>query len=75
MKNKQAETVRDAQQIIFKDGRKPSFLCTDKGTGFYNKHVKDRLGKNKITLYSTEDEEKSGVVERWNRTIKRKMWK
>ena len=27
------------------------------------------------TLYSTENEEKSSVCERWNRTIKTKMWK
>ena len=50
-------------------------MWTDKGSGFYNKHVKDLLAKNKITLYSTENEEKSSVVERWNRTIKNKMRK
>ena len=50
-------------------------MWTDKGSEFYNKHVKYLLAKNKITLYSTENEEKSSVVERWNRTIKNKMWK
>ena len=33
------------------------------------------LDKHNITLYSTENEEKSSVVERWNRTIKGRMWK
>ena len=33
------------------------------------------LEKNGITLYSSENEEKSSVCERWNRTIKTKMWK
>ena len=75
LKNKQGETVRDAFQSIFKDGRKPQFLWTDKGTEFYNKHVKDLLAKNKITLYSTENEDKSGVFQRWNHAIKKKMWK
>ena len=75
LKNKQGETIREAFQIIFKNGRKPQFLWTDKGSEFYNKHVKDLLAKNKVTLYSTENEEKSSVVERWNRTIKNKMWK
>ena len=28
-----------------------------------------------MTLYSTENEEKSSVCERWNRAIKTKMWK
>jgi len=37
--------------------------------------VKDLLEKNGIHMYSTENEEKSSVVERWNRTIKSKMWK
>ena len=37
--------------------------------------MKDLLEKNGILMYSTENEEKSSVVERWNRTIKYKMWK
>ena len=37
--------------------------------------MKDLLEKNGIHMYSTENEEKSSVVERWNRTIKSKMWK
>ena len=75
LKNKQGETVRDAIQSIFKNGRKPEYLWTDKGSEFCNKHVKDLLAKNEITLYSTENEEKSSVVERWNRMIKNKVWK
>ena len=33
------------------------------------------LHKNNIKIYSTENEEKASIVERWNRTIKTKMWK
>jgi len=51
--------------------RKPEKLWTDKGKEFYNKHV-NALG---VELYSTENEEKSSVVERWNRTMKEKMFK
>ena len=75
LKNKQGENVKEAFKSIFKNGRKPEYLWTDKGSDFYNKHVKYLLANNKITLYSTENEEKSTVVERWNRTIKNKMWK
>ena len=71
LKDKKGESVAEA----FKEGRKPQYLWVDKGKEYYNKHVKDRLETNKITLYSTENEEKSSVVERWNRTIKTKMWK
>ena len=75
LKDKKGETVTEAFKTIFKKGRKPQYLWTDKGKEYYNKHFKDLLDKNKITLYSTENEEKSSVCERWNRTIKTKMWK
>ena len=75
LKDKKGETVMNAFKTIFKEGRKPQYLWTDKGKEYYNKHVKELLDKNKITLYSTENEEKSSVCERWNRTIKTKMWK
>ena len=75
LKDKKGETVMNAFKIILKEGRKPHYLWTDKGKEYYNKHVKELLDKNKITLYSTENEEKSSVCERWNRTIKSKMWK
>ncbi len=45
-------------------------MWVDKGKEFYNKNV-----QGLVELYSTENEEKSSVVERWNRTMKEKMWK
>ena len=45
-------------------------MWVDKGKEFHNKDVKDS-----IELYSTENEEKASVVERWIRTMKEKMWK
>ena len=75
LKDKKGETITRAFQSIFKEGRKPKYLWTDKGSEFYNKHFKDLLNKHNITLYSTENKEKSSVVERWNRTVKNKMWR
>ena len=75
LKDKKGETVAEAFKKIFKEGRKPQYLWVDKGKEYYNKHVKELLDKNKITLYSTENEEKSSICERWNRTIKTQMWK
>ena len=46
-------------------------MWADKGKKFYNKDVKDLS----IELYSTENEEKSSVVERSIRMMKEKMWK
>ena len=75
LKDKKGETVTKAFKTIFKEGRKPQYLWTDKGKEYYNKYLKELLKKDNITLYSTENEEKSSVCERWNRTIKTKMWK
>jgi len=74
-KDKKCETVAKAFQEIFKGGRKPEYLWPDKGKEYYNKHLKDLFQKHSIKLYSTENEEKSFVWERWSRTIKTKMGK
>jgi len=50
-------------------------LWVDKGKEYYNKDVLDLLAKNDVKIYPTENEEKSSVCERWNRTIKTKMYK
>ena len=55
--------------------RKPQMLWTDKGSEFISKHFKEFLKSKGIRLYHTENEEKSSVVERWNKTIKNRMWK
>lgn len=60
---------------IFKEARVPKYLWTDKRKEYYNKSLKEVLDKNKIVLYSAENEEKSSVAERWNRTMKGRMWK
>jgi len=43
--------------------RVPKFLWTGKGKEFYNKNVDEILKQYSIKLYSTENEEKSFVVE------------
>ena len=50
-------------------------LWTDKGSEFISKHFKNFLGKNGIKLYYTENVEKSSIVERWNKTMKNRMFK
>ena len=48
-------------KILESSGRKPGKVWVDKGKEFYNKNVREL-----VELYSTENEEKSCVVERWN---------
>ena len=43
--------------------------------GNYNQPLKKVLTANNVTLYSTENEEKSRVVERYKITMKNIMWK
>ena len=69
LKDKTGKSVASALKTIFEE-RKPKKMWVDKGKEFYNKDV-----KNLIELYSTENEEKSSVVERWIRTMKETMWK
>ena len=69
LKNKKGKTVADALKDIF-EKRKPEKLWTDKGKEFKNEDV-EKL----IEIYSTENEEKSSIAERWIRTIKEKMFK
>ena len=71
LKNKKGETVVKALKNILKTGKKPKYLWSDKGVEFCNKGFKTLLEKEGIRFYSTENEEKSSVVERWNRTIKK----
>ena len=75
LQNKKGETMAAAFEKIFKSGRQPRLLRTDKGKEFYNKNVNQLLSRKNIKLYSTENEEKSSIAERFNRTIKQQMWK
>ena len=76
LKNKKSETVYDAfRDIVIKSKRQPKMFWSDKGREFTGKHFRNYLGIKKIKPYHTENLEKSSVVERWNRTIKEKIWK
>ena len=68
MKTKSGVETASSFAKILKGGRKPGKVWVDKGTEFYNEKV-----KKLFPLYSTENEEKSSVVERWIRTIKDKL--
>ena len=75
LKNKKAETVIDAFKKIFLTGRKPKKIHTDKGSEFFNSKAEMYFKKLNIQLYSIDSETKAAVVERFNRTIKERMWR
>jgi len=68
-------TLNTFKEIVKKSNRIPKNIWVDKGKEFYNKHMDEWLTENNINRYSTYGEHKSAVVERFNRTLKEKMWK
>jgi hypothetical protein len=75
LKSKTTHEVLEALKKIIKDsGRKPEKIWSDAGGEFVSKEVKSWLKENNITLYHTYSENKSSIVERFNRTLKTKMW-
>ena len=74
LKTKTGKEVASALETIFKQ-HLPAKLWVDKGREFYNRNVLELLRKNKIEIYSTNNDEKCSVVERWNRTIKTQLWR
>ena len=74
LKTKTIKEVAQTFRKLLRNGH-PNRLWTDKGTEFYNRQLKGVLKANDVMLCSTENEEKSSVVERWKRTTKNIMWK
>ena len=61
---------------ILKSNRKPVVLQTDQGKEFINTPFQQFLKSESIDYFTTYNEDiKASVVERFNRTLKTKMWK
>ena len=67
--------VNAFQSILNGSKRKPNKIWVDKESEFYNRSMKSWLEKNDIEMYSTHNEEKSVVAERFIRTLKNKIYK
>lgn len=74
IKTKNGHDVTEAMKKIFKKGRKPKNLHVDAGKEFYNSTFKSLLSEKKIHMYSTFSTLKASICERFNRTLKSKMW-
>ena len=60
---------------IISEERKPNEIWVDQGSEFYNNFFTDFLKINNIEMYSTYNEGKSVVAERFIRTIKNEIFK
>ena len=76
LKGKKCVSIVNAFQTILDDSkRKPNKVWEDKGSEFYNRSMKLWLQENDIAIYSTNNDEKSVVAERFIRTLKNKIYK
>ena len=76
VKNKTGKAVTEAFEKILKNGdRKPINLQTDDGKEFYNKTFQDLMKRKGIHHFSTSGDTKASVVERFNRTLKQRLYR
>ena len=71
LKDKKGISIANAfDKIIKQSNRKPNKIWVDQGGEFYNNIFKKWLSDNDIIMYSTYNEGKSVVAERFIRTLK-----
>lgn len=68
--------VKAFKKVLKTSDRIPKSLQTDKGTEFKNRQFQKFLKSKKIHFFTTENPEtKASIVERFQRTLKGRMWK
>lgn len=74
LKNKSGASITKAMKDLLTNQR-PSKIEFDQGTEFYNKSFLTLLRQNKIKHYSIYSDRKCAIVERFNRTLKTRMYR
>lgn len=75
IRTKSGRNVAEAFERILED-RKCNMVQSDKGTEFLNSTFQSMLKRHDIRFYTSENEDlKAAVVERFNRTLKTKMFR
>lgn len=76
LKNKTGPEVTRAMESVLNSLNHPiRHIHVDMGKEFYNAQMKRMLEQRNINIYSTFSTMKAAIVERFNRTLKSKMWK
>ena len=74
--NKSGATLTNAFASVIAGQRRPLYLQTDKGTEFLNASFQKLLRDSGIKFYTSENDEiKASVVERFNRTLKTRLYR
>lgn len=76
IKSKNSSNVMEAMKIIIEKSRfgSPKNIHSDQGKEFFNKEFNKLMSQNKINHYHTYSKIKASIVERFNRTLKNKIW-
>ena len=73
LQDKKGITITNAfQKMLYESQHKPNKIWVDKSSELYKRSMKSWLEKNDTDMYSTNNEEKSLVAERFIRTLKNK---
>lgn len=76
IQDKKAKTITNAFENIFiKFKRIPKRIHTDKGGEFINYSLKNIAKKYKFKIFALDSEMKASIIERFNRTLKQKMYR
>ena len=75
LKDKKGTSIVNAFKKIIAKRRKPNEIWVNQGSEFYNQYFKAFLKINNLEMYSTFNEGKSVVAERFIRTLKNKIFK
>ena len=75
MKDKKVTSIVNGFKKIISEERKLNKIWVDQGSEFYKNSFKGFLKINNIEMYSTVNEVKSVVAERFIRTLKNKTFK
>lgn len=76
LKTKSAQSVSTALESIFVTSQRwPNYITTDEGKEFYNSLVKKLLTRYKVHHFSVYSRMKASVIERFNRTLKERLYR
>ena len=75
LKTKTGVALEKAFEKIVRQGRHPNRLQTDRGKEFYNRTFQRWVDEQGIKHFSTEGDAKASLVERFNRTLKERLYR
>lgn len=75
LKKKTGSEVTEAFESVLRESEIPENLQTDAGKEFFNKSFQALMKNHSISHFATASDLKASVVERFNRTLKTRMWR